>query len=73
MAWLRAVAGFQVFRGGRFWVFGDTDMRTDLLDGFSALPIWMQELLRPLVVPDSDERVRAGTTSQGKPKRTGRS
>jgi hypothetical protein len=24
MAWLRAVAGFQVFRGGRFWVFGDT-------------------------------------------------
>lgn len=50
-----------------------TDMRTDLLDGFSALPIWMQELLRPLVVPDSDERVRAGTTSPGKPKRTGRS
>jgi hypothetical protein len=49
------------------------DMRTDLLDGFSALPIWMQELLRPLVIPDSDERVRAGTTSPGKPKRTGRS
>jgi hypothetical protein len=23
MAWLRAVAGFQVFRGGRFSVFGD--------------------------------------------------
>ena len=23
MAWLRAVAGFQVFRGGRFLVFGD--------------------------------------------------
>jgi transposase-like protein len=23
MAWLRAVAGFQVFRGGRVWVFGD--------------------------------------------------
>jgi hypothetical protein len=24
MAWLRAVAGFQVFRGGRISVFGDT-------------------------------------------------
>jgi len=29
MAWLRAVAGFQVFRGGRFWVFGDTLIPTD--------------------------------------------
>lgn len=24
MEWLRAVAAFQVFRGGRFWVFGDS-------------------------------------------------
>ncbi len=24
MAWLRAVAGFQVFGAGRIWVFGDT-------------------------------------------------
>ena len=31
-------------------------LRADLADGMASLPVWMQELLRPLVVrPESDE------------------